>query len=150
MRLSRKLHHQLEDFFREFFGDENLRLPEIEICCGRNANVVTKLLGVHGITLGRYIFIKPDLIYRRNSAERYISKNLLAHEATHVLQYQNFGALKFLYQYFKSYFLSLREKKSWNAGARLQAYLDIPFEAEARAGGAGFVDWTINERKTGN
>lgn len=140
MKLSRQLHHQLESFFREFFDDEKLRLPEIEIYGNRGARLATKILSVHGISFGRFIFIKPDLI-RRDSQERLcISKELLAHEAAHVLQYQQLGAAKFLYKYFKSYFAALKLKKSWDFNSRAEAYLEIPFEAEARAGGAEFVE----------
>lgn len=146
MKLSRELHFQLENFFREFFADADLRLPEIEIYCNRGARLVTKIISVHGITIGRFIFIKPDLICRDDSFRLCISKNLLAHETTHVLQYQKLGTLKFLYQYFKSYFVNLRDKKKWNFDARMSAYLDIPFEEEARAGGADFVEWLAKQK----
>lgn len=141
MKLSRELHSQLENFFREFFDDENLRLPEIEIFCHRGARFVTKLISVHGITFRRFIFIKPDLISRSPEMKLCISKNLLAHEATHVVQYQKLGTLKFLYRYFKSYFVNLRGGKDWNFNSRMMAYLDIPFEEEARVCGANFVEW---------
>lgn len=141
MKLSRKLHRQMEDFFREFFDDENLQLPELEIYANRGADLVTKIISVHGITLGRFIFIRPDLVTRNGSSQLCISKNLLAHEATHVLQYQKLGMPRFLYRYLKSYFGNLRRKKIRNFEARMQAYWDIPFEEEARAGGKGFIDW---------
>lgn len=139
MKLSRPLHSQLENFFRDFFDDANLQLPEIEIFCSRGARFVTKLISVHGITFRRFIFIKPDLMCRNSESKLCISKNLLAHEATHVVQYQKLGTLKFLYRYFKSYFVNLHGGKNWSPHSRMQAYLDIPFEAEARAGGAEFV-----------
>ena len=141
MFLSRTLHRRLEVFFREFFDDEHLRLPKIEIYCGRGARLITKIINVHGITIGRFIFIKPDLIYRDDFARLCISKELLAHEATHVLQYRNLGTLKFLYCYLSSYFVNLRGRKNWNFVSRMHAYLEIPFETEARAGGAKFVEW---------
>jgi hypothetical protein len=146
MKLSRELHSQLEIFFREFFEDENLRLPEIEIFCNRGARFVTKLISVHGITFRRFIFIKPDLICRNPELKLCISRNLLAHEATHVMQYQKLGTLKFLYRYFKSYFLNLKRSKDRNFNSRMQAYLDIPFEREARAGGTDFVEWLNKQR----
>ena len=148
MKLSRQLHHQLESFFREFFADENLRLPEIEIYCSRGANLVTKIAGVHGITLGRFVFIKPELMRRADTRRLFITKNLLAHEATHVVQYQKLGAIRFLYRYFKSYFSNLRRYKARNFEARMQAYRNIPFEIEARDGGAGFVEW-LEKQKAG-
>lgn len=140
MKLSRKLHFQLESFFREFFDNQSLRLPEIEIFANRGARLVTKAAGVHGITFRRFIFIKPDLICRDNRARFCISKELLAHEATHVLQYQKLGAARFLYRYFKSFFVNLRHKKRLDFNSRMQAYLEIPFEAEARMSGAKFVE----------
>ncbi|MGI9035153.1 MAG: eCIS core domain-containing protein [Pyrinomonadaceae bacterium] len=152
MKLSRELNQQLEDFFREFFDDENLRLPEIEIYGKRGARIVTKIFGVQGITIGRFIFITPDLVFRDNLTRLCVSKELLAHEATHVLQYQQLGTLKFLYRYFKSFFVNLRRRRNWNFYSRMQAYLEIPFESEARAGGAKFAEWNTikGKRKTEN
>ena len=140
MKLSRKLHRQLESFFCTFFDNQSLQLPEIEIYANRGARLVTKIFSVQGITFGRFIFIKPDLIYRDSLTRLCISKELLAHEATHVLQYRRLGAAKFLYRYFNRFFVNLRHRKRLDFNSRLQAYLEIPFEAEARAGGAGFAE----------
>ena len=146
MVLSRALHRRLEIFFREFFVDENLRLPEINIYCGRGARLIAGILNVHGITIGRFVFIKPNLIYSDNPARLCIPKELLAHEATHVLQYRKLGTFKFLYRYFKSYFVNLRGKENWNFVSRMEAYLEIPFEAEARAGGAKFAERNYSDK----
>lgn len=147
MKLCRELQHQLESFFREFFGNRSLQLPEIEIFAKRGARFVTKVFGVQGITLGRFVFIKPDLIFRDKRARLCISKELLAHEATHVLQYQKLGTVKFLYLYFKSFFSGLRRRGNLNFDARMQAYLEIPFEAQARAGGTKFIKWNAGNEK---
>lgn len=150
MKLAPKLHLQLEVFFREFFGDQSLRLPEIEIYAKRGARLITGILGVGGITFGRHIFIQPDLIYRNDQSRLCISKELLAHEAAHTMQYRRLGTLKFLYEYFKSYFLTLRNKRKWDSIARMQAYLDIPFETEARVCGAAFIKWRKNKMQSEN
>ena len=148
MKLSCELHFQLENFFRDFFDDQNLQLPEIEIYCNRGARLVSTIFSVHGITFGRFIFIKPDLICRNPQEKLCISKNLLAHEATHTLQYQKLGTLKFLYRYFKSYFNNLRNEENWSFNSRMQAYFDIPFEKEARVCGANFIEW-LNKTENG-
>jgi len=142
MKLSPKAHRELESFFREYFGSKNLKLPQVEIYINRGARLVTNLLCVNGITFGRYIFIKPDLISNKRKNQSYISKGLLAHEATHVLQYQRYGVLKFFYTYLKGYFSALKKKKKWNFISRVEAYLEIPHEREARECAAQFIEWT--------
>ncbi len=141
MKLASKTHRLLEGFFREFFGDDKLSLPEIEIYAGRGARLFTKILKVHGITFGSVIFIKPDLMRRNDGRRLCIPKELLAHEATHVLQYQKSGFFKFLYTYLRHYFTGLTRQKRWDFNSRAMAYLQIPHEVEARRCGSKFVEW---------
>lgn len=147
MKLSRTTHQQLELFFREYFGDDKLKLPRVEVFIKGGAGLITKALKIYGITLGRYMFIKPDQLVRRLNRPPYISKELLAHEMTHVLQYQKLGWIRFFYTYLKGYWQALKGKKKWDSDSRREAYLEIPHEVEARECAAKFIQWT---KKTEN
>ena len=144
MRLSAKTHQQLETFFRLYFEDENLKLPEVEIYLRRGAKFVIKLIRVDGITIGRRVFINPDLAFYDENKRLCLSKNLLSHELTHVVQYNQLGFFGFLYKYIKDYFIILRQKKTWNSEARMESYWEIPHEIEARDAAKKFVIW-LNE-----
>ncbi len=147
MKLSRPTHHQLERFFREYFADESLKLPQIQIYVKRGAGLITKFLRVHGITLGRHIFIKPSMAKYDQKKRLQISKNLLAHEVTHVVQYQQLGFFGFLFKYLKDYFVILRGKKKWDVFSRMEAYREIPHEIEARDSAQKFVEWIYLNRE---
>ncbi|MGI8493804.1 MAG: hypothetical protein ACR2L1_00640 [Pyrinomonadaceae bacterium] len=147
MRLSRQSHQRLESFFREYYSDDSLRLPEIEIFIKRGAGIVAKLAGVFGITFGRFMFIKPDLIFQVETNDLFISKKLMAHEATHVLQYKRLGWCRFFYTYLSSYWNALWKKEKWDFDSRMEAYLEIPHEVEARLCADKFIEWC---EKTGN
>lgn len=146
MYLSRETHRQLEKFFREFYRDENLKLPEIEIYARRGSKLVIKLTSVLAITFGRFVFVKRDLLSRNAENALCISKELLAHETTHVLQYKKLGFFKFFYTYLKGYWKALKRKKKWDLIARTEAYLEIPHEIEARRCAAEFVEWSRREK----
>jgi hypothetical protein len=141
MRLSQKTHKQLEAFFRLYFEDENLKLPKVEIYLRRGAKLITKLIRVDGITLGRIVFVNPDLAFYDENQRLCLSKNLLSHELTHVIQYNQLGFFGFLYKYLKDYFVLLREKKAWDSKARMESYWEIPHEIEARDAAKKFVGW---------
>lgn len=142
MKLSRKSHDQLEKFFREYFHDEKLNLPEIELYAKRGAWLITKIFKIYGVTFGRHIFIKPDLLYWNLNRQLCISKELLAHETAHVLQYQKLGWLLFFYTYLKGYLRALRQKEKWDFNSRQESYLEIPHEVEARVCAAKFTEWS--------
>lgn len=146
MKLTPEAHKLAQDYFRFFFEDEEIELPELQIYTRRGAKIVTKILSVHGITIGRHIFIKPDLTCRDSEARLCLSKNLLIHEATHTLQYRKLGFFGFLYRYFKSYFVILNAKKKWDIYSRMDAYLEIPYEIEARKTAAEFADWYYSRK----
>lgn len=141
MRLSRRTHKKFETFFRQYFEDDKLKLPDIEIYIKRGAGIITRLLAVEGITIGRHIFIKPSVARHRSKDSFSIGKNLLAHELTHVLQYQKLGFFGFLIDYLKEYFSGLKRKKKWNSRARMEAYWEISHEVEARKTAEQFVEW---------
>ena len=141
MRLSRQSHQRLESFFRNYYSDDSLRLPEIELFVRRGAGIVSKLTGVYGITFGRFIFIRPALIIKSERKHLFISKKLMAHEATHVLQYVRLGWFGFLFTYLKAYWNGLKKKRKWDLNARMEAYLEIPHEVEARICADRFVEW---------
>ncbi|HRH45101.1 MAG TPA: DUF4157 domain-containing protein [Pyrinomonadaceae bacterium] len=147
MKLSRETHFQLQVFFRKYFDDNNLQLPAVEIYVNRGAGFITKILSVHGITIGRHIFIKPQIAKYDERKLLTISKNLLAHEVTHVVQYQQLGFFGFLFKYTKDYLLILRGKKKWDALSRNQAYWEIPHEIEARDAAQEFEKWVRQEKE---
>lgn len=148
MKLSANSHRQLEEFFREHFGDENLKLPEIHIYARRGARLLTKVLSVDGITFGRHIFITPRHLRRHQNGHQCAPPELIAHEIAHTMQYHRHGTFKFFYLYLKGYFAALRQKEKWNYLARTQAYLEIPHEVEARVLAAKYVNWYERRRKT--
>ena len=141
MKLAHASHRKLELFFREYLDDENLRLPTTYFYVGGFTKALTKLTSVHGITVGKRIFIKPTLLsLNRNNLPK-LPEDLIAHEIAHVLQYRREGFLKFLYKYATDYWRNLRGKKKWDAASRHIAYLEIPFEIEARRAATRFVEW---------
>lgn len=147
MKLADTSHQKLETFFREFLNDEHFRLPVIYFYVGGFTKILTKIVGVHGITFGRRIFIKPQIVsFNQNNFKR-LPEDLAAHEITHVLQYQREGFAGFFYKYVSAYWSNLRKQKKWDGDSRHQAYLDIPFEIEARRVAAKFVEWRIFKDK---
>lgn len=141
MKISRDLHRKIENYFRFYFKDETIKLPEVEIFVRRGAWLFSRLFIVNGITFGRRIFIRPELIKRSADNRLMISKNLLVHELTHTIQYQKEGFFGFLFNYFKAYFTNLRKKRKWDIYSRAESYLEIPHEIEARDSAARFIEW---------
>ncbi len=148
MKLAENSHRKLELFFREYLNDENFELPMIDLYVGKFSSFLTAAISVHGITLGRRIFITSKLLTLNQNNFLKLPENLVAHEITHVLQYREEGFAKFFYKYLTNYWKNLRGKKKWDADARHEAYLAIPFEIEARKIAAEFVEW--NEKRTAN
>jgi hypothetical protein len=79
--------------------------------------------GIHGLTLGRLVFIDPDVL--RGDPRRL--GLLVIHELTHVRQWMDGGVLGFSLPYFKEYIGG----RVSGLGHR-DAYLRIGFEREAR------------------
>jgi hypothetical protein len=66
---------------------------------------------------------------------------LVAHETTHVLQYQAVGFVRFLASYLRDYWRCLRRQKNWNAEARMAAYCAIEVECAAREAETAYAAW---------
>lgn len=142
MKLAATSHQRLEAFFREYMNDADFRLPVIYFHVGKFAKILTNLISVHGITFGRRIFITPTLLSLNQNNFPKLPEDLIAHEITHTLQYRKEGFAGFLYKYLTDYWRNLRKTGKWNASARREAYLNIPFEIEARKVAAQFVEWS--------
>lgn len=93
-------------------------VPPVDVERARIVVVPVLLPGIGGITLGRYILIRRDLV----------SARLLRHELVHVRQWREHGALGFLRAYLSEY---LRAR--WAGSTHWAAYAAISFEVEARA-----------------
>lgn len=76
--------------------------------------------GADGVTIGRYVFVKPGHFDRPMSA-------LMAHELVHVRQFAELGAVRFFTRYVGEYLRHLAKLRNHR-----EAYLAISFEVEAR------------------
>lgn len=108
------------------------------------AGLLTRILNVHGITFGSYVFLQPSLIWKNEQNQLCAPQWLIAHEFAHVLQYRKFGTIKFLFTYFRDFRMKLKRKKKWDFDSRLEAYLEIPHEIEARRFEDEYVKWRKN------
>jgi Domain of unknown function (DUF4157) len=147
MFLAKDAHEKFEEFYREFFDERDRSMPKINIYARRGADLITRILNINGITFGRRIFIRPQLITSSDDGLWRAPKALIAHELAHVLQYQRLGFIKFFYTYLKGYWQALKKKEKWDANARMQAYLEIPHEIEARQFAADFLAWVENRQQ---
>ena len=141
MKLSPSSHSKLENFYREYLQAEDFSLPPIYFYFGNLTRALTFLIKVHGITFGKRIFIMPELISLNSSRQKRIPEDLAAHEIMHVIQYRRNGFLKFLYVYLRDYWRNLKRREKWDAASRRLAYLEIPFEIEARDAAQKFLEW---------
>jgi len=146
MKLSAKSHRKIEEFFREYLRDENFRLPEIRFYGGRLTRFLTTRLRIEGLTVGRRIYILPENFRFSESGNLRLDEELVVHEIAHVLQYRREGFFRFLWLYQKSYYANLRKKKNRDMFAKAEAYLEIPFEIEARQTASSFAVWSKNRR----
>ncbi len=146
MILAKSSHAKFEEFYREFFDERKTRVPKIKIYSRRGAGLITRLFNINGITIGRHIFIRPQLTTRSDDLRLYAPKALIAHELAHVLQFQQMGFIKFFYTYLQNYWQALRLKEKWDFNARMEAYLEIPHEVEARQFAADFLNWLENRQ----
>lgn len=141
MKLAESSHQKLETFFREYLNDESFRLPVIHFYIGNFTRIFTAIIKVHGITFGRRIYIMPSFVALNRFNHLKLPESLVAHEITHTLQYRREGFLMFFYKYLTSFWRNLRKRKSWDIVSRQKAYLEIPFEIEAREVAEKFVEW---------
>lgn len=141
MKLAESSHRKIEEFYREFLKDDNFQLPLIHIYAGKFTHFFTTLISVNGITFGRRIFIFPRFLSLNQNNQLKLPEELAVHEIAHVLQYRRVGFIKFFYFYMRDYWQNLRKKEQWNLHARQQAYLEIPFEVEARRAAEKYFEW---------
>jgi Domain of unknown function (DUF4157) len=132
MKLSADTHDELQHFFRQHLNDRALCLPPITIHAGLLARLLMKAVGMGAITFGRHVFVKPGFIMRDGEGRATAPGWLLAHEAAHVLQYEQRGYLRFFRDYLRGYWLALRAGKNWGAIGRMAAYMAIAEERSAR------------------
>jgi hypothetical protein len=132
MKLSASAHQEIESFLREHTGEPDLKLPHFSIHAGRGARMLMWFVRMGAITLGSHVFVSRALVWRDELGRLRVPGRLVVHEAIHVLQYEKKGFLGFLYLYLRGYWRALREGRSWNAAARMAAYLKIIEECEAR------------------
>jgi hypothetical protein len=147
MRLARESHQQIEAFLREHFRDERLRLPPVFIYCGRLSQWLTRRFQILAITFGRRIFVAAKEIKRDEQGRLTAPAGLIAHEATHVLQYERAGFVGFLASYLWEYWRILREQRQgWSKSARHAAYFAIKQEREAYEAEQAFAVWSSLEK----
>lgn len=141
MKLTAESQLLIEAFLRERFHLVTLNLPPISIYHGRLAHLLTKTFNIGAITFGRHIFVAPRLLTRDLDGKLRVPGWLIAHEATHVWQYQRDGFTGFLRSYLKGYWRALRTEKGWNGEARMKAYLAIKEECDARESETAYAVW---------
>ncbi len=147
MKLAESSRRKLETFFREYLNDSSFTLPVINIYAGKFTQLFTKTIKVAGITFGRKIFIPRELVSFNRHNQLKLPEELIAHEITHVLQYRREGLFKFFYKYLRDYRANLQKQKVRDAESKRNAYLEIPFEIEAREVAGKFVEWNENHQK---
>jgi hypothetical protein len=142
-------HKHIEAFHRYFAGDEKLRLPPVYLYKGRVARWVTHRFHIGAITFGRHVFVKPELIKQNEEGRWTVPAWLVAHETTHVLQYEAAGFVGFLASYLRDYWRSLRRQEKWNAAARMAAYFAIEVECAAREAESAYAAWKSRDEGRG-
>ena len=146
MKLADSSHRRLEGFFRYYFADDNFKLPAVHFYTGKLTALLTRAISVNGITFGGKVLIMPALVSRNRKNQKTLPDDLIVHEIMHVIQYAEKGFIKFLYLYLKIYWINLRKTREWNFGARRRAYLEIPFEIEAREAANEYLIWKEKQK----
>ncbi|MDX6271600.1 MAG: hypothetical protein QOD28_2823 [Acidobacteriota bacterium] len=141
MRLAEESRARLEQFFCWYERDEKLRLPVVFVHAGFWSHQLTRVLRIAAITVGRHIFVARKLIGRDVRGQLTMPGWLLAHEATHVRQYQREGFWPFLFNYAREYLAFLVRGGKFDAKARTKAYEQITREREAREVEAAYLKW---------
>jgi hypothetical protein len=141
MHLAAASHKRIEDFHRHFAGDEKLRLPPVYLYNGSFSRWLTHTFHIGAITFGRRIFVNPELTERKRPGRWTAPAWLVAHETTHVLQYEKAGFVRFLVAYLLDYWQCLRRQKRWDAAARMEAYRAIKVECAAREAERAYAAW---------
>ena len=151
MLLAPESHERIEAFLREHLRDETLRLPPVSIYSGRVARWLTGSLQILAITFGRRIIVASKVIVRDDRGRLTIPAGLIAHEATHVIQYQEAGFIRFLFSYLREYWRALQEhRQGWGKAARNAAYFAIKHEREAYAAESAYDTWVALAKMVGD
>jgi hypothetical protein len=146
MKLAPESHQHIEKFLRDHFHDEQLELPTIYLYCGRFTRWLTGAFGILAITFGRRIFVAPKVVKLDERQRLTIPAPLVAHEATHVVQYSAAGFARFLVSYLREYLRGLRsQNQGWGKAARKAAYFGIKQEREAYEAEAAYATWKSKE-----
>ena len=147
MKLSASSRAELEEFFREFRGDENFLLPPVKVHGGRAVAWLAGRAGVDAITLGRRVLIAPRHV-RSVGGARAVSGRVMAHEVAHLLQAERAGLVPFLFAYLREYLKGMRREARWDAAAHWRAYSEISFEREAREAERAYEAWRARKART--
>jgi hypothetical protein len=151
MLLSPESHKQIEAFLRDHLRSDALELPPVIIYAGRGARWLTSTFGILAITFGRRIFVASKVIGRDEHGRLTLPAGLIAHEATHVVQYSQNGFIGFLLSYLGEYWRALKEQPGWGRAARDAAYFAIEQEREAYQAESAYAVWAglekMNEEK---
>ena len=149
MKLAPESHKRIESFLRDHFHDEKLKLPVIHVYSGRFSRWFTSAFGILAITFGSRIFVAPKVVKVDERQRLTVPAPLVAHEATHAMQYRNAGFLCFLISYLNEYLRGLRsQKQGWGKAARKAAYFGIKQEREAYEAEAAYATWKSKEEKS--
>ncbi|CDM66224.1 eCIS core domain-containing protein [Pyrinomonas methylaliphatogenes] len=146
MRLARSSHERIERFLREHLHDPDLALPPLCIHTGPLAKLMTRAMRAGGLTLGRHIFISPQLVRRDVDGRWLVPGWLIAHEAIHVLQFERMGWIKLALSYVSTYGREFIRRRSFGAASRRAAYVSVPEERAAYAAMEAFLRWREAER----
>lgn len=150
MLLAPESHKQIEAFLREHLQREGLTLPPVHIYSGRLARWLTGRLQILAITFGRRIIVASKVLGRDAEGRLTVPASLIAHEATHVVQYQEAGMIGFLFSYLREYWRALREhRQGWKKGARNAAYFAIKHERQAYEAESAYTIWVELAKMSG-
>ncbi len=141
MKLAAVSHAQLQSFLRYHFKDDTLNVPHIYVYTGSFARLITHTLKIGAITFGRRVLVSPALVERDELQQLIVPGWLVAHEAIHVLQYEQAGFIGFLVSYLKNYWRALLEQRGYGSAARMSAYLSIAEEQSAREAERAYRVW---------
>ena len=142
MKLAPQSHRRIESFLRDHFRKGELKLPAIHLYSGHFSRWLTGAFHILAITFGRRIFVAPRVIKRDAGGRLTVPAALVAHEATHVMQYHDAGFAGFLISYLGEYWRGLRERKQgWGRAARQAAYFGIKQEREAYEAESAYANW---------
>jgi hypothetical protein len=142
MLLAPESHERIEAFLRDHLRNEKLKLPPIFIYHGRWARWLTGSLQILAITIGKRILVAPKVIGRDEQGRLTAPAGLIAHEATHIIQYQEAGLFRFLLSYLREYWHALQEQRQgWGKAARNAAYFAIKHERQAYEAESAYATW---------